>query len=155
MTSGIESKIEAPEKTQFVRGGKLDMEHVLARFVEYFEDVFGDADDGFVEENGRRLFLLYLKPIINGTGNYYVEARTRNRRRTDVVVDYAGEQYIIELKIWRGYKYREAGEQQLADYLHGYRQAEGYLLSFNFNRDKQPGMRTIECDGCTIVEAMV
>lgn len=155
LTSGIESKIEAPEKNQFVRGGKLDMEHVLARFVEYFEDVFGDADDGFVEENGRRLFLLYLKPIINGTGNYYVEARTRNRRRTDVVVDYAGEQYIIELKIWRGDKYREAGEQQLADYLHGYRQAEGYLLSFNFNRDKQPGMRTIECDGCTIVEAMV
>lgn len=33
-----------------------------------------------------------LRPIINGTGNYYIEARTRNLERTDVSVDYRGEQ---------------------------------------------------------------
>ena len=54
----------------------------------------------FIEENGRKLFLLYLKPIINGTGNYYIEARTRDSRRTDVIVDYKGKRFIIELKIW-------------------------------------------------------
>ena len=41
-----------------------------------------------------------LKPIINGTGNYYLEAQTRDERRTDVIVDYLGEQFIVELKIW-------------------------------------------------------
>ena len=47
---------------------------------------------------GRKFFLLYLKPIINGTGNYYLEAQTRDARRTDVIVDYRGEQFIVELK---------------------------------------------------------
>lgn len=155
LTSKADDRLETPEKGQFIRDGKLDMEHVLEKFVEYFEDVFGDAEDAFVEENGRRLFLLYLKPIINGTGNYYIEARTRNLRRTDIVIDYAGEQYIVELKIWRGEKYREHGERQLADYLHSYHQAKGYLLSFNFNRGKQPGIQKIAYDDCTIVEAMV
>lgn len=44
---------------------------------------------------------IYLRPIINGIGNYYIESRTRNKERTDVIVDYGGEQFVIELKIWR------------------------------------------------------
>lgn len=32
--------------------------------------------------------MLYLKLIINGVGNYYLEAQTRDARRTDVIVDY-------------------------------------------------------------------
>ena len=57
--------------------------------------------------------LLYLKPIINGTGNYYIEAQTRDQSRTDVIVDYLGKQYVIELKIWRGNEYNKRGEKQL------------------------------------------
>lgn len=30
--------------------------------------------------------------------NYYIEARTRDRGRTDVIVDYRGRQYVIEIK---------------------------------------------------------
>ena len=41
--------------------------------------------------------MLYLKPIINGVGNYYIEAQTRDQTRTDVIVDYCGEQYIITI----------------------------------------------------------
>lgn len=52
----------------------------------------------FVKEY-RKFFLLFLKPIINGVGNYYVEVQTRDARRTDVIVDYLGEQFIVELKI--------------------------------------------------------
>lgn len=32
-----------------------------------------------------------LKPIINGIGNYYIEAQTRDGRRTDIIVDYLGK----------------------------------------------------------------
>lgn len=53
---------------------------------------------------------LILKPIINGTGNYYIEARTRNDERTDMIIDYLGHQYVIEMKIWRGNAYNERGE---------------------------------------------
>ena len=107
------------------------------------------------EEDGRKLFLLYLRPIINGTGNYYIEAQTRDQKRTDVIVDYLGKQYIVELKIWRGEEYNTEGEKQIAEYLDYYHLDKGYLLSFNFNKNKQPGMKTIQVNGKTVVEAVV
>lgn len=36
------------------------------------------------------------------TGYYYTESQTRNMERTDIIVDYHGEQFVIEIKIWRG-----------------------------------------------------
>ena len=56
------------DKNQFIQNGQLDMELILAKFAEHFDDVYGDRKDKFVEEDGRRYFMLYLKPIINGTG---------------------------------------------------------------------------------------
>ncbi len=97
----------------------------------------------FLEEQGRKFFLLYLRPIINGTGNYYIEAQTRDAGRTDVIVDYAGEQFVIEMKIWRGNEYHERGEEQITGYLEYFHLEKGYLLSFNFNKKKKPGMNTI------------
>lgn len=143
------------DRNRFVRDGKLDMEQVLERFVESFTDIYSDAEESFLEENGRRFFLLYLKPIINGVGNYYVEARTRNMRRTDVVIDYRGQQFVCELKIWRGDEYNKRGEEQLADYLDAYHLTTGYLISFNFNKKKQTGVRKIQVGERTIVEAVV
>ena len=58
--------------------------------------------------------------IINGTGNYYIEAQTRDQTRTDIIVDYLGKQYVIELKIWRGDEYNKRGEKQMAEYLKYY-----------------------------------
>ena len=82
---------------------------------------------------------MYLKPIINGTGNYYVEARTRDLRRTDVIIDYRGQQEIVEMKIWHGEEYNRKGEEQLAGYLEDYRLDKGYLVTFSFNKRKKGG----------------
>ncbi len=131
------------------------MESVLRKFTEHFTDVYGDNDQKFVEENGRRIFLLYLKPIINGVGNYYVEAQTRDRKRTDVIVDYRGKQYIIELKIWYGEEYNRRGKEQLSSYLEYYHMDKGYLVSFCFNKSKVVGVRALLYGGKTIVEAVV
>ena len=67
----------------------------------------------------------YLK---NGTGNYYIEAQTRDQTRTDVIIDYLGQQYIIELKIWRGERYNAEGEKQIIDYLNHWHLDTGYDL---------------------------
>ena len=107
------------------------------------------------EDEARKYFLLYLRPIINGTGNYYVESRTRNLRRTDVIVDYRGEQFIIELKIWRGQEYNSRGEQQLLDYLDYYHLDQGYMLSFNFNKHKTPGVYDVKLGDKLLIEAVV
>ena len=108
------------EKNQFVSGGHLNMRKILEKFVETFEYLYGDQNESFLEEAGRRYFMLFLKPIINGTGNCYVESETRNRERMDLVVDYRGEQFVVELKIWHGEAYNKRGEEQIAEYLEYY-----------------------------------
>lgn len=143
------------DRSRFIRNGKLDMDAVMQKFVEHFSDIWSKNDESFVEKYGRKLFLLYLKPIINGTGNYYIEAQTRDMRRTDVIVDYLGEQFIVELKIWHGNEYNERGERQIADYLDYYHKDKGYMLSFNFNRNKEIGVKTITVGDKTVVEAVV
>ena len=154
LTSAI-YKIADQEKTQFIVDGRLDMDFVLERFVIHFTDIYGENDRKFIEDYGRKLFLLYLKPIINGTGNYYIEAQTRDAKRTDVIVDYGGIQYVIELKIWHGEEYHKRGERQLREYLEYYHLDKGYMISFNFNKKKEIGVKKLCFGYQMIVEAVV
>jgi len=97
----------------------------------------------------------YLRLIINGTGNYYIEARTRDLHRTDIIVDYRGEQYIIEMKLWYGQEYLKRGEEQLTGYLDEYHINKGYMLSFNFNKKKKIGVHEVVIGDKIIIEAVV
>ena len=142
-------------KNQFIRDSRLNMELVLEKFIIHFAEIYGDNDQKFVEEYGRKFFLLYLKPIINGVGNYYIESQTRDAKRTDVIVDYLGEQFIVELKIWHGNEYNERGEKQLLEYLENYRADKGYMISFNFNKKKNVGMKVIEIGDKKLIEAVI
>ncbi|MBO7092895.1 MAG: hypothetical protein J6W23_14010 [Victivallales bacterium] len=143
------------EKSAYIRNGRLDMDTVMERFVVHYTDLFSHRHNAFAEADARQCFLIFLMPVINGTGHYYVEAQTRDERRMDVVVNYAGEQFIIELKVWRGKVYNDSGVEQLCDYLDSMHETKGYLLTFNFNEKKQPGIHTTQVRGKTIVEAMV
>lgn len=143
------------DKNQFLKDGSLNMKLILEKFVVHFDDLYGDRMQRFCEEDGRRYFLLYLRPIINGTGNYYIESRTRNMERTDVVVDYRGEQFVIEMKVWRGNSYNERGEAQLSEYLNYYHLKKGYMVSFNFNKKKKIGVEEIRLGDKILVEAVV
>ena len=161
------------EKSRFVIDGHLQMEVLLERFIVTFDDLYGehsaknsknlrgkktedvDTEETFDEEEGRRRFLLFVRAVINGTGNYYIEARTRSQTRIDVVIDYLGEQFVVELKIWRGNAYNERGEEQLAAYLDDFHLKKGYMLSYNFNKIKTQGIRHIKLGDRELVEAIV
>ncbi len=148
-------KAGVQEKNQFIVGGHLDVRKVLEKFVETFDYLYGDQDVTFYEDVGRRYFLLFLKPIINGVGNYSVESRTRNNERMDLVLYYRGEQSVIEIKIWRGNAYNERGEEQLSDYLDYFHLNKGYMLSFNFNKKKEIGVKEIRVRDKILIEAVV
>ena len=143
------------DKNIFIHEGHLNMKKILEKFVLHFHDLYGNRKETFLEEEGRRYFLLYLRPIINGIGNYYIEARTRSLGRTDIIVDYRGKQYVIETKIWRGNEYNSRGENQIIDYLDDYNLQTGYMLSFNFNQKKQIGVQEIVINGKRLIEAVV
>ena len=142
-------------KNQFVDENGLNLELVLKKFVQHFTESFSDSTDKFIEDNGRKLFLLYIRPLINGSGNYYIEARTRSMGRTDLIIDFQGKQYIVEMKIWHGEEYNARGEEQLLGYLKDYNLKKGYMLSFNFNKKKEVGVKELHFKDATIVEAVV
>ena len=145
----------ANAKMEFVQNGHLLMERILEGYVRVFSDLYGGLAQNFSEAEGRRRFLLYLRPIINGTGNYYIEPQTRNNERMDLVIDYLGERFVIELKIWYGKSYHEKGERQLANYLEHYHLNKGYLLTYSFNKTKKTGMTQVVVDGKTLVEVLI
>lgn len=142
-------------KYRFTEGNRLNMTKVLEGFVKAFEEISQGKDEKFLEEEGRKYFMLYLKPIINGVGHSYVEARTRNLGRTDLVVDYLGEQFVIEMKIWNGPKYHADGEAQTIEYLDYYRLKKGYMVIFNFNKHKETGVKEVRYGDYTLIEAVV
>ena len=118
------------DKSQFIKDGIIDMAHLLERFVVHMNQTYKmDHDTEFIENDARKVFLTYLRPVINGIGSYHIEEQTRDNDRMDVVVDYLGKQYVVELKIWRGNAYNERGEEQLCRYLEYFDLQEGYLLS--------------------------
>ena len=147
--------IGAQEKNQFIVGGHLDLRRILEKFIEAFTELYGESDEAFLENTGRRYFLLFLKPIINGIGNYSIEPQTRDSDKMDLVIFYRGEQNILELKIWRGNAYNERGEKQLAGYLDYFHMKKGYMLSFNFNKKKTTGIKEIVLGDKVLVEAVV
>ena len=155
LKSNVFSRAGELAKNIFIEDGKLNMRLIMERFIETYTEVCGPLKERFKEKDGREQFLLYLKPIINGTGNYYIEAQTRDQTRTDVIVDYLGQQYIIELKIWRGERYNAAGEKQISEYLDYWHLSTGYMLSFNFNKNKEQGVHAVHVGDKLLYEGTV
>ncbi len=89
------------------------MKLILEKFVIYFDEIYGDQEQKFLEEDGRRK------------------------------------------KLWRGDSYNTRGEKQLSDYLDYYHLEKGYMLSFNFNKKKEIGVRDIVLGGKILIEAVV
>ena len=117
--------------------GGLDIAKVLLRFQQFMKEQFSSKDIKFLENNGRTLFLAFLKPIINGIGFDFKEVQISEEKRLDIVVTYNNFKYIIELKVWRGDSYHEKGIEQLCDYLNIHSMNQGYLIVFNFNTNKE------------------
>ena len=146
----------SPYVLNYVQNGKLNMEHVVTRFRDLMHEEYRESTEPFLEKEGRLLFLTFLKPIINGIGFYYVEPQTRDNRRMDLVVTYDKQEYIVELKIWHGDKYEELGRDQLSDYLATRGMDEGYLVTFDFSKNKQDAEpQWIEWNGKRIFEVIV
>ncbi|MBQ3617684.1 MAG: AAA-like domain-containing protein [Bacteroidales bacterium] len=137
------------------KNGDLDMRIVIDRFVQTVKRFRND--EKFLEEQGRLLFLCFLKPIINGTGFYYVEPENDDSSRMDIIVNYHGKEYVIELKLWYGIEYEISGRDQIARYITARNLSEGYLITFSFLKNKvvQEQPEWIEHEGKRIYEAVI
>lgn len=145
------------ERFQLKTAEALNMDQIVERFAIHYKEIYGKRSKDFLENDARFIFLSYLKPIINGDGNYYQESETADSTRTDIIIDYHANQYIVEAKIWHGESYEETGREQFCGYLEQYNLPKGWLISFCFNKNKEKltGIKTIEMNGKVICEAVV
>lgn len=115
----------------------LDMKKIFLKFQQFMKENYRSKDKEFLERHGVLLFLSFIKPIINGVGFDYKEVQISEERRLDIVISYNNHKYIIETKIWHGEKAHENGLKQLENYLEIEGLSKGYLLIFNFNKNKE------------------
>ena len=133
----------------------LDMENILLRFQQFMKENYSTKDKDFLEKHGVLLFLAFIKPIINGVGFDYKEVQISEERRLDIVIQYNSHKYVIETKIWHGDRAHEKGLNQLINYLDIEGLDSGYLLIFNFNKNKEYKSKAINRSNKRIFEVMV
>ena len=120
---------------EIIRDNVFDMELCLTKFKRNYAEIYNDDNLKFLEREGKLIFLIYLKPLINGLGFYHFESETRDYGKIDMVVDFLQQQFILEMKLWYGDSRHEEAYRQLADYLTSKNMDCGYLLTFDFRRE--------------------
>jgi hypothetical protein len=143
--------------SDIIKNGKFDMELCMRKFAEHYTEIYNEHDIEFLERHGRLLFLSYLRPLINGGGFYHMESQFTDLRRMDIVVDYGREQFIIELKLWRGAQYAREAYEQLLGYMESKKADVGYLITFDFRKaaNRERKAEWIEADGKRIFDVVV
>ncbi|MCP4152320.1 MAG: AAA family ATPase [bacterium] len=157
-TSGLGGSLFRSAESSYVReNGSLNIDLVIRKFQEFMKEQYSQKDSGFIERNGRLLFLAFIKPIINGSGFDFKEVQISEEKRLDVVITFENKKYIVELKIWRGDAYHRKGIRQLCDYLDRQNQKNGYLLIYDMRKESgRVGEReTIDAGGKKIYTAWV
>ena len=128
---------EVPDKEGIIENGKFNMQVCLEKFSKYYHQQYHQQDVKFFEHEARKLFLLFVSAIINGSGFAYMESEQGDKKRTDVIVNYLTQQFIVELKIWKGKEAHEQAQNQLLGYMDKLSVTEGYLLTFDFRKKKE------------------
>ena len=142
MTNHFISKDELSEKlansnnimSEITRGNRFNMQLCLERFQVHWHEIYSEKSSIFLEKECRMLFLMYLKPLLNGVGFYFIESAFTDDRRMDVVVTYGNQLFVLELKTWKGSLYNEKGVEQLLGYMNKLGEEKGYLVTFDFRK---------------------
>ena len=100
------------------------------------KEQYSGKDEKFIEREGRLLFLAFIKPIINGQGFDFKEVQISEERRLDIVITYLNQKYVIELKVWREQEAHEKGIRQIKDYIDRVEVDNGYIVIYDFNKNK-------------------
>ncbi len=139
-----ESNLNLYHSSKFIENGELNILLILQKFQLFLKEHNSSKDNKFLEKNGRLLLMSFLRPIINGKGFLFKENVTAEDRKMDLVITFNNKRYVVELKIWYGEKYLSDGIEQLCDYLDSYSLDTGFMLIFNFNKNKKYETKVVQ-----------
>ena len=140
-----------------IKDGKFDMATCLLKFAKHYREIYSPKEEEFFERHGRLLFMSFLTPLLNGQGFIHIETALTDLRRMDLVVDFEKEQFIVELKIWRGDAAKDRAYEQLLGYMETKNASEGYLLTFDFRKNKTGEYRAewVEVGGKKVFDVVI
>jgi len=115
----------------FIINGKLDMPGLLKEFQQFYRENAESWIDRFsYKECGQQLLLMaFLQRIINGGGKINREMAL-GRGRTDLLIEFSGDKFVLELKIKNPNYTLEKSLIQLSRYLDTVGLNSGYLIAF-------------------------
>jgi hypothetical protein len=141
------------EPPAYVRpDGSLDMPKLMADWQVFWRIDGHLAAEGFAyRESGPHLMLMaFLQRVVNGGGRV-VREYGLGRRALDLLVEWQGARYAIEVKIRRDTETEEEALGQLGDYLDRLGLAEGWLVLFDLRSTlpwaERLARRTVEAGG--------
>jgi len=149
----VKNNIEA----DVVNGEKFNIELFFKKFNTHYQKHYSKRDKDFIEREAAFLFLCFLQPYLNGKGFFQLESKPNfaTGKRMDIIITYGKEEFIIELKIWRGEKRHQGAYRQLTDYIKKRDAEKGYLLTFDFRQKKEIKQEWIEVHGTRILDVQV
>ena len=156
-TAKVEQMVSTGLYHEIVKTDSFDMALCLRKFAEHYHEIYSVEDLAFLERHGRLVFLSFLKPLVNGNGFFHIESQFTDLRRMDVVVDYGREQFVLELKLWKGETAQDKAYEQLLGYMKSKNLDKGYLLTFDLRKEwnKSPKAEWVQVDGNQIFQVIV
>jgi hypothetical protein len=148
MTYSTQLAIPEPDWQWRKPNGELDMESLLIEFQKFWRqnsEIWEEISD-YTESFPHLLLMAFLQRVINGGGDIDREYAA-GRGRMDMMVEYAGKRYIIEVKIIHYYEtpaaVREKGLTQIKKYRDTINaSAPAYLVIF----DRRPKAKDLSWD---------
>ncbi|KJJ84394.1 protein containing DUF1703 [Candidatus Omnitrophus magneticus] len=111
--------------------GKLDMDKLLKAFQEFYSEnseVWLERFD-YKEAGPHLLLMAFLQRVINGGGRINREMAV-GTGRTDLLIEFNGDKFVLELKLKRMPSARQKGLDQISRYLDTLGMTKGYLILF-------------------------
>jgi len=130
------------EIPKYVKSGKLDMNFLLGDFQDFWRknsEIFKERQNAhifdYVEAVPHLVLQAFLQRVINGGGKIYREFAVGSGR-ADLLVEYEGNEYPLELKLFYDKSSISAGLEQLCDYIERCKCNEGWLIMFDRSTEK-------------------
>jgi len=147
--------IDNEVEVDVVSGDRFDIELFFKKFNDHYQQRYAHRDVEFLEREAAFLFLFFLQPYLNGNGFYFLQAEPSAGKRMDVVIVYGEEEFIVELKVWKGQKRHFDGQRQLLGYMEKRGVDKGYLLTFDFRQQREQKLGWIQVEGKALLEVQV
>ena len=128
MTYTLQKTITEDPKWYTSPDGKLNYQKVMDEFVQFWRE-HGHKEFYIREISSHILFMAWLQRLVNGGGTIHREYAL-GRKRLDILVEFAGQKFVSEIKLYKGPKTLGQGLNQITEYLDQIGLESGYLMIF-------------------------